>query len=81
MRFTISREKLLEATAGSHARPFSSETTLPVLANLLIEEQPGQGIRLSVTNLVSFRRVVSRCPERRGAKSRFPPKLKARSRA
>ena len=49
MRFTISREKLLEGlSAVSNAVP--AKTTLPVLANLLVETTE-RGIRLSATDL------------------------------
>src|ERR1700691_4393827 len=49
MRFTISREKLQEGLAMV-AASFPSKTTLPVLANILIETTD-KGIRLSGTDL------------------------------
>jgi DNA polymerase III subunit beta len=49
MRFTISREKLQEGL-GAVAASIPSKTTLPVLANILIETTD-RGIRLSGTDL------------------------------
>ena len=49
MRFTISREKLQEGLAAVTAA-VPAKTTLPVLANLLIETTD-RGIRLSATDL------------------------------
>lgn len=49
MRFTISREKLLEGLQ-SVASAVPAKTTLPVLANLLVETTE-RGIRLSATDL------------------------------
>ena len=49
MRFTISREKLQEGLAMV-AASIPSKTTLPVLANILIETTD-KGIRLSGTDL------------------------------
>ena len=49
MRFTISREKLQEGLAAV-AASIPSKTTLPVLANILIETTD-KGIRLSGTDL------------------------------
>ena len=49
MRFTISREKLQEGLAAVTAA-VPAKTTLPVLANLLIEPTD-RGIRLSATDL------------------------------
>ena len=49
MRFTISREKLQEGL-GAVASSVPGKTTLPVLANLLLETTE-RGIRLSGTDL------------------------------
>ena len=49
MRFTISREKLQEGLAAV-ASVIPSKTTLPVLANLLVETTD-RGIRISGTDL------------------------------
>lgn len=49
MRFTISREKLLEGLQAV-ASAVPAKTTLPVLANLLVETTE-RGIRLSATDL------------------------------
>ena len=49
MRFTISREKLQEGLAAV-APAVPSKTTLPVLANLLVQTSD-KGIRLSGTDL------------------------------
>src|SRR6188474_3516979 len=49
MRFTISREKLQEGLAAV-AASIPAKTTLPVLANILIETTE-KGIRLSGTDL------------------------------
>ena len=49
MRFTISREKLQEGLAAV-AASIPSKTTLPVLANILLETTD-RGIRLSGTDL------------------------------
>ena len=49
MRFTISREKLQEGLAAV-APAVPSKTTLPVLANLLVQTT-GKGIRISGTDL------------------------------
>src|SRR5688572_22524009 len=49
MRFTISREKLLEGLQAVTAA-VPAKTTLPVLANLLVETTE-RGIRLSATDL------------------------------
>ena len=49
MRFTISREKLQEGLAAVTAS-IPAKTTLPVLANILIEATE-KGIRLSGTDL------------------------------
>ena len=49
MRFTISREKLLEGLQAVTAA-VPAKTTLPVLANLLVETTD-RGIRLSATDL------------------------------
>src|SRR5215212_5090990 len=49
MRFTIAREKLVEGLAAVTAS-IPTKTTLPVLANILIETTP-TGIRLSGTDL------------------------------
>src|SRR4028118_402378 len=49
MRFTISREKLQEGL-GAVASSVPGKTTLPVLANLLLETTE-HGIRLSGTDL------------------------------
>ena len=49
MRFTISREKLQEGLAAVTAA-VPAKTTLPVLANLLVETTE-RGIRLSATDL------------------------------
>ena len=49
MRFTISREKLQEGLAAV-AASIPSKTTLPVLANILVETTD-KGIRLSGTDL------------------------------
>ena len=49
MRFTISREKLQEGLAAV-AASIPSKTTLPVLANILMETTD-RGIRLSATDL------------------------------
>lgn len=49
MRFTISREKLQEGL-GAVAASIPSKTTLPVLANILVETTE-KGIRLSGTDL------------------------------
>jgi DNA polymerase III subunit beta len=49
MRFTISREKLLEGL-GAVTAAVPAKTTLPVLANLLVETTD-RGIRLSATDL------------------------------
>jgi len=49
MRFTISREKLQEGLAAV-AASIPAKTTLPVLANILVETTD-KGIRLSGTDL------------------------------
>ena len=49
MRFTISREKLQEGLAAVTAS-IPAKTTLPVLANILVEATD-KGIRLSGTDL------------------------------
>src|SRR6201746_77488 len=49
MRFTISREKLQEGLAAV-AASIPTKTTLPVLANILVETTE-RGIRLSGTDL------------------------------
>src|SRR5881394_349301 len=49
MRFTISREKLQEGLAAV-AASIPAKTTLPVLANILVETTE-KGIRLSGTDL------------------------------
>jgi DNA polymerase-3 subunit beta len=49
MRFTISREKLQEGLAAVTAS-IPTKTTLPVLANILVEATD-KGIRLSGTDL------------------------------
>src|SRR5215207_8999157 len=49
MRFTISREKLQEGLAAV-ASSIPAKTTLPVLANILVETTE-RGIRLSGTDL------------------------------
>ena len=49
MRFTISREKLQEGLAAVTAS-IPSKTTLPVLANIMVEATE-KGIRLSGTDL------------------------------
>ena len=49
MRFTISREKLQEGLAAV-ASAVPSKTTLPVLANLLVQTTE-KGIRISGTDL------------------------------
>ena len=49
MRFTISREKLQEGLAAV-APAVPSKTTLPVLANLLVQTTE-KGIRISGTDL------------------------------
>src|SRR4029453_12745111 len=49
MRFTISREKLQEGLTAVAAR-IPAKTTLPVLANILVETSE-RGIRLSGTDL------------------------------
>lgn len=49
MRFTISREKLLEGLSAVTAA-VPAKTTLPVLANLLVETTE-RGVRLSATDL------------------------------
>jgi DNA polymerase-3 subunit beta len=49
MRFTISREKLQEGLAAV-AASIPGKTTLPVLANILVETTE-RGIRLSGTDL------------------------------
>ena len=49
MRFTISREKLLEGLQAVTAA-VPAKTTLPVLANLLVETTD-RGIRFSATDL------------------------------
>src|SRR4029079_6975311 len=49
MRFTISREKLQEGL-GAVAASIPAKTTLPVLANILVETTDN-GIRLSGTDL------------------------------
>src|SRR6476619_508136 len=49
MRFTIAREKLQEGL-GAVAASVPAKTTLPVLANLLVETTD-RGIRLSGTDL------------------------------
>jgi len=49
MRFTITREKLQEGLAAV-AASIPSKTTLPVLANILVETTD-RGIRLSGTDL------------------------------
>jgi len=49
MRFTISREKLQEGLAAV-AASIPAKTTLPVLANILLETTD-KGIKLSGTDL------------------------------
>ena len=49
MRFTISREKLQEGLSAV-ANSIPAKTTLPVLANILVEATD-KGIRLSGTDL------------------------------
>src|ERR1043166_5369440 len=49
MKFTITRDKLHEGL-GAVAASVPAKTTLPVLANVLVEAA-GDGLRLSATNL------------------------------
>jgi len=66
MRFTIAREKLQEALAAV-AASIPAKTTLPVLANILLETTP-KGIRLSGTDLdIAVSTEVSADVESQGA--------------
>ena len=59
MRFTITREKLQEGLSAVTAS-IPAKTTLPVLANLLVETTD-RGIRLSGTDLDIVEIVDVRC--------------------
>ena len=68
MRFTISREKLQEGLTAV-AASIPAKTTLPVLANILVETTE-RGIRLSGTDLDIAVRPRCRRTSRRRERSR-----------
>ena len=79
MRFTISREKLQEGLAAvTSAVP--SKTTLPVLANLLVQTTE-KGIRISGTDLDIAVSTEVIADVEAPAQSRYPPGNFPRSRA
>src|SRR5678810_1286739 len=74
MRFTISREKLQEGLAAV-APSIPAKTTLPVLANILVETTE-KGIRLSGTDLdIAVSTEVAADVEATGAITIPPKKL------